>query len=319
MLLGRYVFECVFTNDAALPVYKGSTFRGVFGRALKSVVCALKHRECSDCLLAGRCLYAVVFEPQLDPGNGRKRIQSPPHPYVIEPPDEAKTSYTAGDHFDFTLLLFGETNTNLPYFVYAIEHMGSRGIGRRVDGKAGTYVLDSVRSDGQCIYSRAARNMSQGDFVRTIAPEELVRSDLSVDDTTKLGVRIVTPLRLKYQNHLEPDIPFHVLMRAVLRRVSTLFERYEGSEPALDYRGLVRRAMDIGTVSSTIQWYDWRRYSNRQEQAMFLGGMTGEVVYEGGLTEFIPLLRLCEQIHLGKQTTFGLGRIALFDPHGGAA
>jgi len=309
----------VFTNDAALPVYKGSTFRGVFGRALKSVVCALKQRECPDCLLAGRCLYAVVFEPQCDPGNGRKRIPSPPHPYVIEPPAEAKTNYTAGERFDFTLLLFGEANKNLPYFVYAIEQMGSLGIGRRVDGRAGTYVLQSVCSDRQCIYSGATRSLSQGEFAREIAPHELAHSDWHAGDKKKLGVRIVTPLRLKYQNRLEPELPFHVLIRTGLRRISALFERYDGSEPALDYRGLVHRAMNIRTVSSTIQWYDWRRYSNRQEQAMFLGGMTGAVVYEGDLAEFLPLLRLAEQVHLGKQTTFGLGRIELFDPDGGAA
>jgi CRISPR/Cas system endoribonuclease Cas6 (RAMP superfamily) len=47
---------------------------------------------------------------------------------------------------------------------------------------------------------------------------------------------------------------------------------------------------------------------------MLMGGMTGEIVYEGNLAEFMGLLRFCEQVHIGKQTTFGLGRIALFNP-----
>ena len=42
MLYGKYRFSCRLENDAVLPFYKGSTFRGVFGIALKKVVCAGK-------------------------------------------------------------------------------------------------------------------------------------------------------------------------------------------------------------------------------------------------------------------------------------
>ncbi len=314
MLLGRYVFECALTSDAVLPAYKGSTFRGVFGRALKSVVCALKNRECSECLLSGRCLYAVVFEPQRDTGSGRKRIQSPPHPYVIEPPAEDKTSYAAGDHFDFTLLLFGEANANLPYFVYAIEHMGSFGIGRRVNGKAGSYRLESVRAQGRQVYCGEGRTLHKGDFAQAFDAADLLRPAAGSNGQRTIGVRLLTPLRLKYQNRLEPALPFHVLVRAALRRIAALFERFDGAEPALDYRGLVRRAEEVRTATSNIRWHDWRRYSNRQEAAMLMGGMTGEIVYEGDVADFVPLLRLAEQVHLGKQTTFGLGRIEVFEP-----
>lgn len=51
MLFERYNFNCHLDTDAELPCYKGSTFRGVFGRALKKVVCALKQQECETCLL----------------------------------------------------------------------------------------------------------------------------------------------------------------------------------------------------------------------------------------------------------------------------
>lgn len=62
MLFGRYQFTCRFTEDALLPPYKGSTFRGAFGGALKKVVCAVREKDCSRCLLAARCVYARVFE-----------------------------------------------------------------------------------------------------------------------------------------------------------------------------------------------------------------------------------------------------------------
>ena len=99
MLYGKYRFNCRFENVAVLPPYKGSTFRGVFGSALKKVVCSLKRQECTKCLLRQRCLYSLVFETGIAinlPDNSK--MSSPPHPYVIEPPlDYRGLIKTAGD------------------------------------------------------------------------------------------------------------------------------------------------------------------------------------------------------------------------------
>jgi len=51
MLYGKYLFTCLLQDDAILPYYKGSTFRGVLGKALRDVVCALKRETCAECLL----------------------------------------------------------------------------------------------------------------------------------------------------------------------------------------------------------------------------------------------------------------------------
>ena len=95
----------------------------------------------------------------------------------------------------------------------------------------------------------------------------------------------------------------------MLRRVSSLLNAYDGGEPPIDYRGLVERARAVRTLSSDLKWFDWRRYSNRQGAAMQLGGLVGEVVYEGPIEEFMPLLSFCAEVHVGKQTSFGLGKI----------
>ncbi len=63
MRFGCYLFTARFLDDARLPEYKGSTFRGVFGHALRSVVCALRRCTCADSLLSSRCcLYPFIFE-----------------------------------------------------------------------------------------------------------------------------------------------------------------------------------------------------------------------------------------------------------------
>jgi len=307
MLFGKYRFYCRFQADAVLPYYKGSTFHGVFGRALKSVVCALKRQECKDCLLRERCVYALAFEALPEPGEKKyARIAARPHPFVIEPPLSRETSFPRGSSFDFSFLLFGEANRNLPYFVYALERMGEIGIGKKVNGKRGQFVLEKVESKGSVIYSEHDQKLKM-----SIAPDSLTLQDEGADSTDHLRMKLtlITPLRLKFQNRLHAELPFHVLVRAMLRRVSSLLNFYGEGEPALDYRGLVRQAEDVSTVDSSLKWFDWQRYSSRQEQKMLMGGMTGSITYAGKVGPFLPLLTFCEEAHLGKQTTFGLGQI----------
>jgi CRISPR/Cas system endoribonuclease Cas6 (RAMP superfamily) len=118
-------------------------------------------------------------------------------------------------------------------------------------------------------------------------------------------------LRFKYKNQLKADLPFKVLVAAMLRRMSSLMNEYGGAEPPLDYKGMVFRANNVKTKASDIRWFDWHRYSNRQEQRMLMGGMIGSITFEGLLTEYLPILHFCEKVHVGKQTSFGLGRMEI--------
>ncbi|MGB4108291.1 MAG: CRISPR system precrRNA processing endoribonuclease RAMP protein Cas6 [Desulfomonilia bacterium] len=314
VVFGRYHFSCVFEDNAALPEYKGSTFRGVLGHALKKVVCALKRQLCEECLLRQTCVYAFVFEG-VHHGGGpypqKKRIAAPPNPYVIEPPLETKTTYKAGEPFEFTLLLFGKANEYLPYFIYAIEQIGRTGIGRRTKGKAAGFTLRTVCSSGRELYSFTTRQMSSFQDLQTNLPDDLIGGYPVQAGKCTVKITLKTPLRLKYRSRLEPDLPFHVLIRAGLRRLSSLLTYHGSGEPQLDYKGLVHHAMDVQVMESSICWFDWRRYSNRQEQAMFMGGMVGEVTYADVPSEYLPILSFCQEVHLGKQTTFGLGKITV--------
>lgn len=308
MLFGQYEISCVFTSPASLPPYKGSTFRGLFGHALKKVVCVLKTGVCADCLLRSKCLYAQVFEVIAESNDeGKRRLSARPHPYVIEPSADTKTAYQAGDRLDFSLLLFGKFNDSLPYFIFAIEQMGQMSLGRKIEGRRPHYILKEVTSGDSLIYSGETKKMLNDCQLRDIclaAP--------SGTPVTRVEINLLTPLRLKYLNELESELPFHVLIRAALRRISSLFKAFGAGEPELDYRGLVRRAQEISAAESHLHWLDWRRWSNRQKREMQMGGLIGKVIYEGDLTEFIPLLRLCQMVHLGKQTAFGLGKIKIF-------
>lgn len=308
MLFGKYKFLCSLENDAILPSYKGSTFRGVFGWALKKTVCALRQQECGQCLLKERCVYSLLFEtPQGDKPGSASPVNSVPHPFVIKPPLTTRTRFVKGAPFDFDLLVFGEANKNLPYFVYAFETMGKMGIGKKVDGNRARFVLNEVRAGGDVIYTDKTPQLE------TSPPEQLTLEapDSQEDQVFRLEITLETPLRLKFENRLQADLPFHVLVRAMLRRVSSLMSAYDGGEPDLDYRGLVQRGKAVSTHEKDLRWYDWKRYSSRQDKIMLMGGITGSVTYEGKLGEFLPLLDFCSKVNIGKQTAFGLGKIKI--------
>ena len=307
MLFGNYLFTCDFRDDAILPEYKGSTFRGVFGHALKRVVCALKRQDCRDCLLRSQCIYVFIFKPPPPAGKSAASSATPLHPYVIEPTADIRTQYKKGDSFDFHLLLFGRANDYLPYFIYAFDQIGQGGIGRKIDGKRPSFSLASVFAKGVPVYSNETGKINAGDYTERL-PVTAATQD-SATEVGHLGVHLLSPLRVKYENHLQADLPFHILVRAALRRISSLCIAFGGGEPDLDYRGLVARAYDVQTTVSDLRRFDWKRYSNRQDQSMLMGGITGQATYEGDLGEYLPVLRFCEKTHLGKQTTFGLGKI----------
>lgn len=310
MLLGEYTFHCRMETAAEVPPFKGSTFRGVFGHALRRVVCALRHQECPSCILRERCIYTRVFETQISfPPGAERPVANPPHPFVIQPPMDDRTTYQPGEAFSCTLLLFGGLVESLPYFIYAVHQMGEIGIGRKIQGRRARFSLEQVSSNGKIVYSKEhneVRSESTAEEIEVGVPGSIERGP-----GQPLVVTMETPLRVKQDNKLNADLPYHVLVRAVLRRISSLFAVYGDGDPSLDYKGLVSRAEQVGIAENRLHWFDWSRYSARQDRRMFMGGIMGSITYDGVPADFVPLIRLGARLHLGKATSFGLGRVAV--------
>ena len=78
-----------------------------------------------------------------------------------------------------------------------------------------------------------------------------------------------------------------------------------------NFKGCIDGAKEIATKKSNLKWYAWQRYSARQDRRIDMDGFVGEIAYEGNMAPFLSLLKAGEVLHVGKATTFGLGRYAM--------
>ena len=307
--IAKYRFTLEAMERLELPVYKGSTLRGGFGHVFKRTVCFQKDMEtCDACLLKNNCPYGYIFEtsPPTD-AKVLRTYSDVPLPFVIEPPLDRRTHYQPGDLLEFGLVLVGKAINYLPYFVVVFGELGRVGIGR----ERGKYVLQRIVAvnplDGTEALAYDGVDVIVGDQDLSVGYAEVEARARELPDE-RVTANFLTPTRLKHSGRLAQEgPPFHVLIRAILRRVSSLSYFHCGEKWEVDYRGIIEAAKEVRLAEARTGWVDWERYSRRQQQRMNLGGLVGQAAYEGELRPFLPLLILGQLVHVGKACVFGNG------------
>ncbi len=267
------------------------------------MVCAQQFADsCSKCMLRNNCAYAYIFGTPLPADAQKLRSYNAipiPHPFVIEPPNDAGRIVRKGFDTEFNLALIGNALDYLPYFFITFIELGKKGIGRN----RSKYILKDVQSLDMAgkaisIFNNASGALA-GDF--TVLTRDMFES-------TDKGI-VDDQIRLEFLTQCR--IEFHILIRNMLRRLSTLSHFHCGHELEYDYKGLIEKANSVKTINNSLQWRDWERYSTRQKQKMAPGGAIGSITYQGDLAPFLTLLKLGEYIHVGKGTSFGLGKYVI--------
>ena len=318
--LAVYRFTLRPREEMILPVYKGAVLRGGFGHVFKRTVCFQPQtKSCRDCMLQHDCPYPALFEASPPPNAEVLRTyQDIPLPFVIEPPLDRRTRYGSGETLSFRLVLIGRAMARLAYFVVVFQQLGEVGLGSR----RAKYALERVEAlhpwneEAVVLYEDGAL-VGGGDGLAVDYSMVAERAEaLGADCGDTVTVRFLTPTRLKHKGEYVVQPEFHVLIRAILRRVSSLSYFHCGERWEADYRGIIEAAKEVRLAEARTGWVDWERYSRRQQQRMNLGGLVGQVTYEGdasaelstGLEPFLPLLVLGELVHVGKACVFGHGK-----------
>ncbi len=295
-----------------LPSYKGSTLRGALGMALKHSCCAARRRPCETCLLRFSCLYVYLFETPLGGESPEDlRYRNAPHPFVLQLAMDGPVRLEPGERWSFDMTVIGRAIQWTPYLVLATQRMGEIGVGK---GR-GTYDLERVLSLNEVgepweeLYKDGVLRLPEKSLCLTDGGgAEPAHGDSPRIDCWTL--RFVTPLRLVSQGDPARVPDFPLFMATLLRRLENLcrFHGEDGSEARVPYRELMDRAQSVRMVANRTRWFDWERYSHRQGRKMHLGGLVGDVVYEGDMSPFRPYLLAGRWVNVGKGTSFGLGR-----------
>jgi CRISPR-associated endoribonuclease Cas6 len=306
-------FTLVATQKIKLPKHPGSTLRGAFGHALKSLTCNIENTECQGCNLNQMCAYAWLFNPHLTEKEKQQtsnRFHNKPRPFVFEPKTNGKEIFHPGQEINFNLNLFGSTYKFLPYIIESWRYLEGKGLGK---GR-GKFVLSEIwdindlTGKAERIYSEYANRVHNSEIKISDENVKKLEQNLTGDH---LRIKLLTPMLLKYQGDYVKKIEFHVLMRNLFRRLSSLSQFYGGESLDIEFNAYLERAKEIDLIKDYTNWQSWKRYSSRQNQRIKMCGVTGEVEYQGELKEFLPYLILGQYIHVGKNTVFGLGNFKI--------
>ncbi len=309
--VARYRFTVRMHAPLRLPEFAGSLLRGQFGSALRRVSCMTGEKSCQGCPMIGTCPYPAIFETPAPAEHAMQRFSHVPNPYVIEPPERGVRLIPAGDVLQFSIVLIGRALTHLSLVSQALQRAMEEGLGReRARG-----ALESIEwqgGEGGSVPDQVTV-WRQGDARILPHPAFLQSASLPGGEINRLDIRIYTPMRLQTQGRAlrQHELVPRKFIADLLRRITLLAEFHAGQRNFVeDVHALVLLAEGLAH-QPTLRWLDWSRYSSRQRQEMTLGGVVGTWSLEGDLAPLYPWLWLGQWLHVGKNTTMGLGGYSL--------
>ena len=279
-----------------LPPYAGSMLRGAWGHALLALS-PLPHEDGKPCALHATCPYCQLFAAPPLPAHSLQKFSHMPQPYVIEPPTGGAQRLQAGQTFDFGLVLIGRALGLLPTVLQAWERALHTGLGQ----ERALCTLLEISSQNGC------QRLS-------IEREQLLNLNFSLPPPPLLGQQATlhfhTPLRLQVEGKpaRASQLTARDLLITLARRHQLLRDVHLGAAaPQHDFKAIVEQTQAIELHAQDLRWFDWGRYSQRQQQEMQLGGLLGTAELRGNLAPFAGLLHLGQWLHVGKNASFGLG------------
>lgn len=270
---------------AELPPYLGSTLRGVIGQSLYRT-----DKQAYDYLFANGKSH-----------NGEKDIVNP---YMIIPPPICKTKMIVEQReiLDFGIVLFGEAVSKAEALVRALENIKQYGLG--VQRYPFTLEL-IVNCQSNRVVWRNGQYYKQGIYSTNL-------SCCEIEHVSGVTIQLQTPLRIRRQGSLVTKITFPTLMRNITNRMTALTERYGGWVNLEEAKKIVEQSEKVQVVKEELRIERIERYSNRLHEKMDFSGLMGEIEFAGELTPFTPWLYVAQVLHVGRNTTFGMGKMEMF-------
>lgn len=308
--MARLAFELRPKEELRLPVeMRSNVLRGTFGSIFQRAVCRPDCPGAQNCNHRAECAYAMLFEPDWRTAGHEFRRGEAPRPFLFRPSREDDPVFSPTRPLCFELRLFGQAIAVAQFFVYAFQQLArNRLYGCPVD-------LTTVRS---LDWSGSTACLLISDGVLTGSnPFSLAFSDFPQDPdagAVSLGIEFVTPILLKDRS-VDLRIPtFPALIKRLRDRIAALCRLYEDHEWQADFAGIGRSAEVAFTENVTGTCQSYNRVSSRTGQKMPLEGFQGIVYYRNISSVLLSLLRIGEQLHVGRHAVWGHGQFHVCQP-----
>lgn len=277
----------VFTNH---PVF---LFRSLLGKELFRLICPFSRKVCDTCTLRFKCAYSYIFESPVTKDNpvlyGRNFAS---HPFVMSS-DVAENQST--QNLTLTMLLIGNAVDYIPIIFWSLVRAGKQGIFKtRVP-----FQIQSLLINGQQAFKNEKLMLPKNQLYWELEESELQKKG-------QIFLEFLTPVRFKKDGRYLINLSFEDVVQAALRRLEILSATY-GEE---EFRKIKFPPFELEHENGQMVWKDYYRWSARQKQQMRMGGSLGLLTARGTFSQTcLSLLEGAQLFHVGKNTSFGLGKI----------
>ena len=285
----KYIKLAYSLNFEEEPIWENPpsfVFRSVLGQSLRNLTCILRQQKnCSECMVRNNCVYSIFFETNINKDSsileGRNKGA---HPFVLEVKCIDKYNIV------IEIVFIGKAINYIPYINIALENAGKKGVGRNrafykiLNIKAGYDLFDINSIDNE---------------IQQWPTENVIEKSIA-------AIVLETPCRIKKQGHLISEITLNDLLGSIYLRMQVLYGLFSENSfsPVIDHWASV----DCEIVNQ--RWVEQSYYSSRQQSLMKLGGVVGEIKIQEKLSsQVIQYIEAMELFHVGKNISFGLGKI----------
>jgi hypothetical protein len=295
--------------------------RRVLGKALVDRYCAVGETVCQPsreealsqapkipigrrCTLAGCCPYGVLFAASLT-------VRPPYTLYLHRPPG-------AGAALFLEITLLGPAWRMYPWVARALEAALLRG----VDKDRRKWEIQSVFRSGA---GRERHRLCGGDLAalpmalepdRLAPPSAWVAAEVGgvpSPATGRVQVDLLSPTRLIADSRLLADgepVPFRLLVARTFGRYYDLFgQPADWAAERARLQQWVQEAEAVPLLEDRTRRRRVNDYSARWQREINLDGRVGSLLYGPEAARFLPVLRLAEILHIGKNPASGCGRV----------
>jgi hypothetical protein len=324
--IAKLQFEIELLDDLAPRGYWGSRLRGGFGDGLLLRLCPKANpvnlrEHPSDC----GCEYLKLFKPT-QRGLGVTVSGPPlgggadlPATFGIDPP--LSTGYPRkGLRLVFNFTAIGPMCGFVSDCVAAFVRLGEIGlVGRdRAPAKFRVLTVRDQLAFGRSIYSSGeVATVSTKDVTAVCAETNRgAAAEVVIDFQTNVQVQSKDTNQRDPLTGLKTFTTFRDLMSSVARRAACLWQAYGdnwlGKE---EYRrwlnDLHQKSREVATIERELEMRQLWGYSNNRNERKSLHGFIGRMRFTGDLSPFLELLRVGELVHIGSETTNGLGQYSM--------